>query len=126
MKNNLVVGVVFVYMFQHISETDEVRQDPAECEERFNSLENGDVVTLIAWGGGDEYVKAEFEVSRVNQDTSPADDYVYGQIDGTSAKLCLPWRPAEPNVGIPQAYSEGPIQFEYEEDTYDVSSLQIE
>lgn len=110
-------------MFETISESEEIRQDPAECEETFTSLKSGDTVLLTAWGG-DEYVKAEFEVTSTNHDTTASDDTVSGTVNGESAKLRLPWRPAEPNVGIPNAYSEGPIQFTFDGETFDVSSLQ--
>lgn len=111
-------------MVEHIPEDDAPKQDPAETETTFNSLSNGDEIVVFAWGGGDEYIKATFTVSRVEQDTSENDDYALGQSDGQSAKLRLPWYPAEPNVGIPRPYSELPVRFEYNGETYDVLSLQ--
>lgn len=112
-------------MFTTIDKSEMYQQDHEDCETVFHALSDGDVVLLTARNSS-ECVKARFAVGNTRRDTSESDDYVSGTVEGEQAKLCLPWYPAEPNVGIPKNYSQGPIRFEYDGDTYEVSSIERE
>lgn len=111
-------------MVEEITEAEVPLQESDPAETIFNSLSAGDTVTVFAWGGGDEYIKADFTVSTVHRDRTEQDDTILGTINGSPSKLRLPWHPAEPNVGISRAYSEPPVRLEYDGTTYDVSVLQ--
>lgn len=112
----------YIGMFECISES-EVPENRVVNETVFNELNKGERVVVFAWDGGDEYVKAEFTVTSTQRDESESDDFVFGTINEESAKLRLPWKPAEPTVGITNPYPEPPIQLEYQDDSYDVVDI---
>lgn len=107
-------------MFEYISESDVPNRFDVTV---FDTLDEGDSVVVFAWGGGDEHVKAEFTVTGTQRDQTESDDIVSGTINGNSATLRFPWRPADPQTGIRDPYPELPIHLEYQDDSYDVVSI---
>jgi len=112
-------------MFETVSEHNV--PDPSHFErheEVMIQLSEGDVLHMFVSGENNTY-EVEMAVSSVRTCSSKVDDVAVGSIDSSPGELRLSWCPAEPNVGIENPYPEPPLQLEYDNSTYEVTTINV-
>lgn len=80
------------------------------------------VRTFLSGLSQKQLYNVEMAVSSVRTCSSEVDDVAVGSINSSSGELRLSWCPAEPNVGIESPYPEPPLQLEYDNSTYEVTT----
>lgn len=112
---------------QSITEDEIPYVDPAETEERFRTIDEGESFDVYVKLGRDKFVVFnDVEVTSARQTTTEKDDFVSAKTrNGEAMNMTLRWYPQEPNVGIPRPYPEGPIMVESGDVSGEVLSIVV-